>query len=346
MKTGLPKTSRGHDAAWVFVDRLTRRGHVVPCSKNINAPDLARLFFEQVIRLHGVPRVIISDRDPRFTSMFWKELWKIVGTRLNVSTADHAATDGGSERYIGTLMSMLRAYCHDNPYDWDLYLPAMEFAYNDSVHPATGYTPFQLDNGRDPSTPMQFLMHGVITRPALYKQYDSGLLDPSAYLQKFTTHIHKARQQLRQHQLSQWKRLQQRATLPILYEPGEYVWIQAYDNRDKDKIGSLMPRYEGPYRVIRRVSPNTYQLDFGKDHPRRHHTVNEEKLKPYLNRDTGLPYPSSSQSQVHVDGEPIASPNDLEHVELNEENHNPSGDYHNYGTELPQNEAAKDAKEL
>ena len=342
MKTGLPKTSRGHDAAWVFVDRLTRRGHVVPCSKNITAPELARLFFEQVIRLHGVPRVIISDRDPRFTSMFWKELWKIVGTRLNVSTADHAATDGGSERYIGTLMSMLRAYCHDNPYDWDLYLPAMEFAYNDSVHPATGYTPFQLDNGRDPSTPMQFLMHGVITRPALYKQYDSGLLDPSAYLQKFTTHIHKARQQLRQHQLSQWKRLQQRATLPILYEPGEYVWIQAYDNRDKDKIGSLMPRYEGPYRVIRRVSPNTYQLDFGKDHPRRHHTVNEEKLKPYLNRDTGLPYPSSSQSQVHVDGEPIASPTDLEHTELNEENHNPSGDNHSYDTDLPPNETAKE----
>ena len=121
MKTGLPKTSRGHDATWVFVDRLTRRGHVVPCSKNITAPEIARLFFEQVIRLHGVPRVIISDRDPRFTSMFWKELWKIVGTRLNVSTADHAATDGGSERYIGTLMSMLRAYCHDNPYDWDLY---------------------------------------------------------------------------------------------------------------------------------------------------------------------------------------------------------------------------------
>ena len=292
MKTGFPKTSRGYDAAWVFVDRLTRRGHVIACKKSITAAELARMFFQEVIRLHGVPRVIISDQDPRFTSVFWKELWKLVGTRLNISTADHAATDGGSERYIGTLTGMLRTYCQDNPYDWDLYLPAVEFAYNDSVHPTTGYTPFQLDMGRDPSTPMQYLMHGVITRPALYKQDESGLLDPSAYLQRFTSHLHKARQQLRQHQLTQWKYLKQQTTLPILYEPNEYVWVQAYENRDKDKIGSLHPRYEGPYRIVRRVSPNTYQLDFGKDYPFRNTTINEEKLKPYLNRETRLPYPT------------------------------------------------------
>ena len=307
MKTGLPMTVRGHDAAWVFVDRLTRRGHVISCSKKITAQELARLFFDEVIRLHGVPRVIISDQDPRFTSMFWRELWRLVGTRLNVSTADHAATDGGSERYIGTISGMLRTYCNDNPNDWDLYLAAVEFAYNDAVHPATGYTPFQLDMGRDPSTPMQFLMHGVISRPALYKQHESGTLDPSLYLQRFTSHLHTARQQLRQSQLKQWKYLQQKTTLPILYEPGEYVWFQAFETRDKDKISTLAPRYEGPYRVIRRVSPNTYQVDFGREHPRRHATVNEEKLKPYLNRETRLPYPTlGAPSQSQVDDLPDA----------------------------------------
>ena len=141
---------------------------------------------------------------------------------------------------------------------------------------------------------MQFLMNSLVQRPALYHQTsDDGLVDPSKYLQRFTYHLGKAKQLLRRAQQTQWTALQQRTTLPIAYEPGEYVWYQAFENRDKDKISSLAPRYEGPYRIVKKVSPTSYQLDFGEDHPHKHGTINEEKLKPYMNRETRLPYPSS-----------------------------------------------------
>ena len=104
----LPPTTQRHDGIWVVVDRLTKSAHFLPIREKFSPQKLAELFMNHIVSLHGVPVSIISDRDPRFTSRFWKGLMKELGVKLNLSTAFHPHTDGQSERTIQTLEDMLR----------------------------------------------------------------------------------------------------------------------------------------------------------------------------------------------------------------------------------------------
>jgi hypothetical protein len=107
--SGLPRSPKGHDTIWVIVDRLTKSAHFIPIRMNFSLDQLAQLYIEEIVRLHGIPVSIVSDRDPRFTSRFWKSLHKALGTNLNFSTAFHPQTDEQSERTIQILEDMLRA---------------------------------------------------------------------------------------------------------------------------------------------------------------------------------------------------------------------------------------------
>nr|GFA52121.1 putative reverse transcriptase domain-containing protein [Tanacetum cinerariifolium] len=108
--TKLPKTTNGYDTIWVIVDRLTKSAHFLPMRENDPMEKLIKLYMKEVVTRHGVPVSIISDRDGRFTSLFWQALHKALGTRLDMSTAYHPETDGQSERTIQSLEDMLRAY--------------------------------------------------------------------------------------------------------------------------------------------------------------------------------------------------------------------------------------------
>ena len=107
--TGLPKSSKGNTAIWVVVDRLTKSAHFIFYKSGMTLDGMARLYIKEIMRLHGVPRKIISDRDSRLTSHFWKSFQKVLGSELGFSTAFHPQTDGQSERTIQTLEDMLRA---------------------------------------------------------------------------------------------------------------------------------------------------------------------------------------------------------------------------------------------
>ncbi|KAH9792392.1 hypothetical protein KPL71_004095 [Citrus sinensis] len=107
--SGLPRSRRGCDCIWVIVDRLTKSAHFLARKSTDNVGQLAKLFIKEIVRLHGVPVSIVSDRDPLFTSRFWASLHKELGTKLRFSTAFHPQTDGQSERTIQTLEDMLRA---------------------------------------------------------------------------------------------------------------------------------------------------------------------------------------------------------------------------------------------
>ena len=125
---GLPRTQRQHDAIWVIVDRLTKSAHFLPVSNDDPLDKLAQLYVEEIVRLHGVPISIVSNRDPRFTSRFWSSLQDSMGTQLHFSTAFHPRTDGQSERTIQTLEDMLRACVIEFKGSWDTHLSLMEFA--------------------------------------------------------------------------------------------------------------------------------------------------------------------------------------------------------------------------
>ena len=92
--TGLPRSQRGHDSIWVIVDRLTKSAHFLAVRKDFELERYIDLYVRQIVRLHGVPVTITSDRDPRFTANFWKSLQTALGTKLQFSTAYHPQTDG------------------------------------------------------------------------------------------------------------------------------------------------------------------------------------------------------------------------------------------------------------
>ncbi|GJP40371.1 hypothetical protein CLOM_g24641 [Closterium sp. NIES-68] len=106
--TGLPAGPNGNDAVLVVVDRLTKMSHFAPCRTTITAEETARLFISTVGRLHGIPAAIISDRDPKFTSKFWQDMWARYGTRLQFSSAYHPQTDGQTERTNQTMEQLIR----------------------------------------------------------------------------------------------------------------------------------------------------------------------------------------------------------------------------------------------
>ncbi|GJW69548.1 putative reverse transcriptase domain-containing protein [Tanacetum coccineum] len=141
--TKLPKTANGYDTIWVIVDRLTKSAHFLPMRETDPMENLMKLYLKEVVTRHGVPVSIISDRDGRFTSLFWKLLHKALGTRLDMSTAYHPQIDGQSERTIQTLEDMLRACVLDFRKSWDRHLPLVEFSYNNSYHTSIKAAPFE-----------------------------------------------------------------------------------------------------------------------------------------------------------------------------------------------------------
>ncbi|GJU89216.1 putative reverse transcriptase domain-containing protein [Tanacetum coccineum] len=141
--TKLPKTSTGQDTIWVIVDRLTKSAHFLPMKENDSMEKLTRQYLKEIVSKHGVPVLIISDRDGRFMSQFWQSLNKALGTQLDMSTAYHPQTDGQSERTIQTLKDMLRACVIDFGKGWDRHLPLVELAYNNSCHTSIKVAPFE-----------------------------------------------------------------------------------------------------------------------------------------------------------------------------------------------------------
>ena len=106
---GLPRTPRGLDSIWVIVDRLTKSAHFIPINIRFSLEKLTTLYISEVVRLHGVPSSIVSDRDPRFTSRFWESLNRALGTKLRLSSTYHPQTDGQTEWTIQSFEDLLRA---------------------------------------------------------------------------------------------------------------------------------------------------------------------------------------------------------------------------------------------
>ncbi|GJX56325.1 putative reverse transcriptase domain-containing protein [Tanacetum coccineum] len=152
--TKLPRSSSGHDAIWVIVDRLTKSAHFLAIREDYSMEKLARLYIDEIVARHGVPTSIISDRDGRFTSRFWQTMQKALGTRLDMSTAYHPQTDGQSERTIQTLEDMLRACVIDFGGSWNIHLPLAEFSYNNSYHSSIRCAPFEALYGRKCRSPV------------------------------------------------------------------------------------------------------------------------------------------------------------------------------------------------
>jgi hypothetical protein len=268
--TQLPCTKSGHTCILNVVDRLSKRVHFIPTVNEVNAPQTAKLFFDHVVRLHGMPREIVSDRDPRFTSNFWRSLLELTGTKLAMSTSMHPQTDGQTERANRTLEEMLRGYVNAQLDDWDEHLTALEIAYNNTVQASTRQTPFMLDTGQHPNLPLDLLT------PSKGKQTSATAEE---FPQRMADNLSKAKEAIAKAQVRQQRSFNSRRR-DTSFEEGDQVLVtsEAINPPGQDKKGAkLRPKQYGPYRIKKKISDLVYELQL-PDTIGAHPTFNITKL--------------------------------------------------------------------
>ena len=151
------KVESGEDMIYVVVDRFMKMGKFMAVKSTYTADDVAQVFIDNIVKSHGYPEKIISDRDVKFTSRFWKALFAKSGTKLAFTTAEHPQTDGQSENRIKTLRFMIRSFTEETGKDWKEHLSLFEFAYNITKNAATGVAPFEMLYGTLPYGPLSLL---------------------------------------------------------------------------------------------------------------------------------------------------------------------------------------------
>ena len=269
---GLPRTRRGNDSIWVIIDRLTKSAHFLPVKTTATLEELARSYDKEVVRLHGVPQSIVSDRDPRFTSRFWSAYQRAMGTKLNLSTAYHSQSDGQSERTIQTLEDMLRACAIDFRGNWDDYVILMEFSYNNSYHSSIGMAPFEALYGRKCRSPLY------------WDEVGERAVEGPDIVQATVEKIAVVRDRLKaaQDRQKSWADMKRK---PLEFSVGEKVYLKVSPMKGImrfGKSGKLSPRYVGPYEVIKRVGNLAYQLALPPELARIHDTFHVSQLRKYI----------------------------------------------------------------
>ncbi|GJS42398.1 hypothetical protein Tco_0567441 [Tanacetum coccineum] len=295
--TKLPKTANGYDTIWVIVDRLTKSAHLLPMRETDPMEKLMKLYMKEVVTRHGVPVSIISDRDGRFTSLFWKALNKALGTRLDMSTAYHPKTDGQSERTIQTLEDMLRACVLDFGKNWDRHLPLVEFSYNNSYHTSIKAAPFEALYGRKCRSPVCWaeVRDAQLTGPAIIHETTEKIV-------QIKSRIQAARD--RQKSYANIRRK------PMVFQVGDMVMLKVSPWKGVvrfGKRGKLNPRYVGPFKVIERVGTVAYKLELPQQLSRVHNTFHVSNLKKCLS-DESLVIPLEElrvDDKLHFVEEPV-----------------------------------------
>jgi hypothetical protein len=249
--TGLPRTKSGYDSIWVVVDHLTKVAHFIPVKTTYTSAKLAKIYMKEIVRLHGVPKGIVSDRGTQFTSHFWRQLHESLGTRLEFSTSFHPQTDGQTERVNQILEDMLRACALDYGNSWDENLPYAEFSYNNSYQASIEMSPFEALYGKKCRTPLMW--DGVGERslfgPDLIK-------DAEEKVRLIRDRLKIA--QSRQKSYADTKRRY------VTYEVGDRVYLRVSPLRGVKRFvikGKLAPRFIGPYKILARKGEVAYQLE-------------------------------------------------------------------------------------
>ncbi|KAL1190115.1 hypothetical protein V5N11_015536 [Cardamine amara subsp. amara] len=269
--TGLPVCDK-KNAIWVIVDRLTKAAHFLPMCKKDSVERLTELYVKEIVRLHGVAASIVSDRDSKFSGKFWRELQKKFGTKVHMSTAHHPQTDGQSEHTIQTLEDILRACVLDWGDRWIDHLGLAEFSYNNSYHASIGMSPFEASYGRPCCTPVCWTQVGE--RSILGRDF----------VQDTTERIKVVKAKMKESQDRQ----------------------KGYADQHHRDL-ELSPRYIGPYKILERIGPVAYKLEFPPVMFAFHKVFHVSMLKKCItSRDTVLPsVPSELHANMSIAGRPV-----------------------------------------
>jgi len=265
--TDLPCSHR-YDAILTITDMFTKYVFLVPCRKNDTATQVARRALTWPFGVFGLPKVIVSDRDAKFTSRFWRALFKALGTDLRFSTAYHPQTDGQSERTNQTVETTLRCLLADRGFTWHKHIHTAQAQINNAVSAATGFSPAMLMFGFQPRTPID-----LATNPELVADPDAAQMLEEMHMQ--------ARAAADQLQTSQdlMKQYADKKRRHVQFSVGDRVMLST----KHIKLGGsrkLSPKWLGPFTVLEVMSSgNAVRLELPSDFDRLHDVFNVSLLK-------------------------------------------------------------------
>ncbi|KAI7936677.1 hypothetical protein MJO28_015576 [Puccinia striiformis f. sp. tritici] len=279
--TALPPGGKeSFNSVLVVVDRFSKRARLLPCYKENTAMDIALLFWSSIINDVGCPKVIISDRDPKFTSKFWQNLFSLLGTKLAFSTAYHPQTDGLAERMIQTLEDMIRRYCafglhfkdgEGYTHDWVSLLPALEYAYNLSVHATTGKTPFELEKGWIPHMPRDMLLSKAVTLHPSAERFQHMMLSAKK-------HASRCIDEAVAYNKDRWDKSHRDHSIQV----GDRVLISTVNFQNLGGNRKLKDMFVGPFFVKALHGRNAVEVILTEGYDLKHPTFPVSLLKKYI----------------------------------------------------------------
>lgn len=255
----------------VVVEKFSKTSHFIPVKSTYKTLEIVYIFVKEIFHRHGIPKTVISNRDVKFTSTFWKNIFLGLGTQVQFSTAYHPQMDGPIERVNQVLVDMLRMFVMQQPHKWQDYLHLVEFSYNNGHHESLGMSPFKVLYGRKCRVPIQW-----------NNPFNKFAVGPDMLAEMEET-VRKFRQNLRATQDRQKMYADKKNTYRE-FQPGYHVYLRVKPQKSSlqwQGCAKLAPRYCGPFQVLERVGPVAYKLAL-PSHIWVHNVFHVSLLKKYV----------------------------------------------------------------
>ena len=258
--------SEGYNAIFVMVDRLTKHASFIPVTTGLDTGGFALLFVKHIVCKFGLPESIITNRDPRWTTDFWKGIAKAIQTKMSLSSSHHPQHDGQTEVVNKLLTTMLRAFIAGQKDQWATWLHLLEFTYNSAIHSSIGTAPFHLLLGFHPRTPLDFAgtrRNDDVISQALTPEAVTFLDTLAMHRDSTRRAIAKAQdQQVKSYNKGRKPVLDLKQGDQVLVNPHALEWLEA-----KGEGKKLTQRWIGPFEGIQQINPNVYRLQMSNLYP-------------------------------------------------------------------------------
>ena len=278
--TDLP-LSQNYDSILTVVDRLTKMTHFIPCKKSISAEETAQLFIHHIFRLHGLPQDIVSDRGPQFVSQFWKHFFKLLGTKINLSSGFHPQTNGQTERLNQVVEQYLRCFLNHQQDNWVDLLPFAEFTYNNTIQTSTKMSPFKANYGFNPD----FNPH-LSSTPQVPAA--DNIVAEMKFIVAFLKMELEAAQLHYSHQANK-----NRNPAPV-FKINDLVWLKRRSGKSSRPSHKLDYRRVGPYRITEQINDSAYRLQLPPAAGRTHNVFHVSELDTYISDPESHPHVTPS----------------------------------------------------